>query len=118
MATTLGTCVQTVHNTYATAIKFIAQCAGDLINLGIYGVLAAIPVVDFVTGPMFVMKVIDKLTDFVKNVGGLIGDATTQIGSYKSSAISFATNANNFKQPEQLPDQVGNPGSWRVVPNN
>ncbi|GAA0651346.1 hypothetical protein GCM10010174_88870 [Kutzneria viridogrisea] len=121
-ATTLGNCAQVVQATYASAIKFIGQCAGALINLGGLTASLFIPGVDLITTPVLVVKAMDKLEDFVKNVTTLIADAYNQIGTYRSSGISFAANATAFKVPEAIAGSatgsvIGNARDWHVTPN-
>ncbi|QUQ65291.1 WXG100 family type VII secretion target [Kutzneria sp. CA-103260] len=122
IATTLGNCAQVVQSTYASAIKLIGQCAGDLLNLGVLGASLFVPGVDLITGPALLLKAMDKLDDFVKNVATLLADAGNQIASYRSSGISFAANANAFKVPEPIGDSnsgavIGSANDWHVIPN-
>ncbi|MFL6142160.1 MAG: hypothetical protein ACJ72N_09900 [Labedaea sp.] len=121
IATTLGSSVQTVFSTYASAIGFIGKCVANLGQLGAWTAIAAataeIPGVDIVTAAALANKILDTLVNFVKDVTTLIADAVTQIGQYKAQGIAFAVQAGQFQHPELLPDSTGHTGEWRVNPN-
>ena len=121
MATTLGSTVSTVFDTYAKAITFIGNCAAALANLGaaltIAFATAEVPGVNVLTSAAVLNKVSDTLAAFVKEVVTLIAGATTQIGQYKSQGISFANQATQFQHPEPLPDAATHTSQWQVNPN-
>jgi hypothetical protein len=119
---TLGKCGETVMSAYSNAVKLIAQTAADLLNIGALAGTLLVPGLDLITGPALLLKVIDKLSDFVKGFANLIAESMNQIASYHSSGISFAFNANNFRVPEPLGPGtaagLGNANQWHVTPYN
>lgn len=119
---TLGDIVQVVYETYADAIRFVGNCAADLAGLGGYGVLAAstvaVPGVDLVTAGVFLTKLIDTLSAFVKNVDELVSASVSKVGTYKSSATSLQASANSFQAPSSPGGEVAHSASWVVADRN
>lgn len=115
VATTLANCVKTVYDTYSLALQYIGNCAGDIVGLGGYGVLAAIPGVDIVSIPALIIKVVDTLSNFVKNVTSLVSGAVSQIGSYQSGDTSFLASGNSFRAPNEPGGELGHTNSWVVT---
>ncbi|MGP4015715.1 hypothetical protein [Saccharopolyspora sp. 5N708] len=117
---TVGEFVQIVYDNYAAAIKFMGDCAADLAGLMGYGGLAVltvyVPGVDLVTLGVFLTKLVDTLSAFVKNVNNLIVDAVSKVGTYKTSATSLLASANSFQVPSIPGGEVGHTSSW--VPAN
>jgi hypothetical protein len=117
IANTLGSSVQTVFSTYASAIGFIGKCVANLGELGAWAAIAAataeIPGVDVVTAAALANKILDTLVTFVKDVTTLISDAVTQIGQYKAQGIAFAVQGDQFQHPELVPDATGHTGEWQ-----
>jgi hypothetical protein len=118
IATTLGSSVQTVFSTYASAIGFIGKCVANLGELGAWVAIAAatveVPGVDLITAAALANKILDALVTFVKDVTTLISDAVTQIGQYKAQGIAFAVQGSQFQYPELVPDSTGHAGEWKV----
>lgn len=116
---TLGDIVQVVYDTYADAIRFVGNCAADLGGLGGYGLLAvstaAVPGVDIVTAGVFLTKLIDTLSGFVKNVDDLVSASVSKVGNYKSSATSLQASANSFQMPSRPGGEVAHSASWLVA---
>jgi uncharacterized protein YukE len=121
-AKTLGDCAQKVMETYGKALTLIVQTADDLFYVGALAGTLLLPGVNVITGSALLLKVFDKLNDFVKNVGNLVVETMNAIASYRSSAISFVSNATNFKVPEPLGpgtgSGIGNANQWHVAPYN
>jgi hypothetical protein len=121
MANTLGTSVQTVFSTYASAISFIGKCVANLGELGAWAAIAAataeIPGVDVVTAAALANKILDALVAFVKDVTALISEAVTQIGQYKQQAVAYAVQGTQFQHPELVPDSAGHTGEWKPGDN-
>jgi len=119
-ATTLGDCAKTVMGSYSDAVNLIGQTAADLLSLGVEAGLLLVPGVDLIAGPDVLLKVIDKLDEFVKNVVALFAKGLDDIATYMASGISFTVNANNFRVPEPLGPGtaagLGNANQWHVAP--
>lgn len=117
---TVGEFVEIIYDTYAAALKFMGDCAAELGGLMGYGGLMAatllVPGVDLVTAGVFLTKLIDTLSSFVKNVNNLIVDAISKVGTYKTSATSLRASANSFQVPSIPGGEVGHTSSW--VPAN
>jgi hypothetical protein len=117
---TVGEFVQIIYDTYSAAIKFMGDCAAELVGLTGYGVVALltfkVPGVNLVTGGVLVTKIMDTLSAFVKNVTTLVSDAISKVGTYKSSATSLRASANSFQVPSIPGGEVSHTSSW--VPAN
>jgi hypothetical protein len=120
MGETLAAAVETVFNTYASAIEFIGTCAADLVKLGVNtGIFAAtveVPGLDILTGAEWIQTVVDTMAAMIQNVTSLIARATEQIGQYKSQAVGFAAAANQFQVPQSPPESATHVGLWHVKP--
>jgi hypothetical protein len=121
VATTLGSAVTTVYDTYAKALTFIGNCAAAITNLGLaIGIAfatAEVPVVNVLTSSAVLNKISDTLAAFVKEVTALIAAAITQMGQYKAQGISFVSQGTQFQRPEPIPTAVSHTGQWQVNPN-
>lgn len=116
---TLGDCLKTVYDTYAEAIRFIGNCAGDLAGLGGQGIVAAlgqlIPGLDVLELSDFINKIIDILSDFVKNTADLLAQKYSLVGSYATSITSFLGSDKGFLVPSAPGEELGHTSSWVVV---
>jgi uncharacterized protein YukE len=121
-AAVLTKCAEKVMSTYSDAVKLIWQAANDLLILGAMSGLVFVPYVDLITGPVLIVKALDKLDEFVKSVGDLVANAMNTIASYRSEAVTFVSNATNFRVPEPLGAGtgagLGNANEWHVAPYN
>jgi hypothetical protein len=121
IATTLGSVVQIVYDTYAKALTCIGNCAAALANLGLaVGIAfatAEVPVVNVLTSAAVLNKISDTLAAFMKEVTALIAAAITQMGQYKAQGISFVSQGTQFQIPEAVPDGTDQASQWRVNPN-
>jgi uncharacterized protein YukE len=122
VATTLGSAVSTVWNTYAAAIAFIGKCFANLVALGAHTALfvatVEVPGLNLLTAGEWINSVIETLKTFIQDVSDLIQSATETIGAYKENGVALASTAGQFQVPQAPPGEAGQPGLWHVNPRN
>lgn len=112
---TLGDCVALVYDTYASAIKFIGQCAHDLTGIFLAAALAPVPGVGEAAAAVIAIKV---LSDFVANVNQLLADAMSTMGGYAKEGTYFIGYASSYAAPAGGTDALGQTDAWTVKPEN
>ncbi|QUG99466.1 hypothetical protein HUO13_00415 [Saccharopolyspora erythraea] len=107
-------CVELIYGTYADALRFISSCAHDLVSFSL---------ADLIPGAGTVVKIIQVLNDFVKNVSDLVAAAIEKMGTLMVKKGKLTTFANDFSGlgtdsggPLAPPGAAGNPDAWNVKP--
>ncbi|WP_410656332.1 WXG100 family type VII secretion target [Amycolatopsis sp. lyj-112] len=112
-----------VIETYASAITFLGECAGELAKIDLKALVAAltsvIPGVNLITFADVIDSVIEALGELVKKILSLFGEAIKTIGGFQESAVGLQQIKTNFVE---VPDLRAGSGvdeqkQWKVEPD-
>lgn len=114
---TLGDCVALVYDTYASALKFIGQCAHDLTSAATNPENALIPVPG-VGEAVVVITWVNILNDFVNNYNQMMAEALSTMGSYAKEGTYFIGYASSYAAPAGGADALDQTDGWTVKPED
>lgn len=115
MGTLLAGFVRIVFNTYASALTFMGQCAGEVVGIGASAALLRVPGANIVAVADIIMRVVDALSSFVSNVTSLIADNVRSLGEHQATEVSLQALLSKFQSPATPGGEVGHTSSWVVV---
>ncbi|MCR6481239.1 hypothetical protein M8542_00245 [Amycolatopsis sp. OK19-0408] len=112
-----------VVDTYASAIKFLGTCAGELAKFDLKAIVAAltsvIPIVDVFTTSDLIDTVVEAFGTLVKDFVDLLADANDRMGEFWGKANALVRSNTDFPEIPDLGTGSGidNQKQWRVDPS-